>query len=91
LFYAKVKGEIINAKLAAMVIRIVEKLRETKGVRILKAGREEAKRILHSIEHNVFTWCPRLRNWPGNPDYLFWLGMSTSKGYIHWTRCSLFR
>jgi hypothetical protein len=79
LLYTRVKGEIVNAKLGAMVSRIVEKLRETPGLRILRNGLEEAKRMLSTDGNNcVFTWCPEFREWLGNPDYLFWLGRSTS-------------
>ena len=77
LCYAKVRDKIVNAKLGAMVLRIVETLMETVGLRILKAGREEGNRILSSYEEKgVFNWCPELREWLENPDYLFWLGMS---------------
>lgn len=46
LFYTKAKGEIVNSKLAAIVLSIVGKLTETWGLRILKAGQEKANRIL---------------------------------------------
>lgn len=64
LFYTKAKGEIFNSKLAAMVLSIVEKLRENRGLRTLKAGQEEANRILILStygENGVFEWCPQLK------------------------------
>ncbi|MBE0517085.1 MAG: hypothetical protein IBX41_06820 [Methanophagales archaeon] len=91
LCYTKVKGEIVNAKLRAMVLRIVEKLRETPRLRILKAGQEKAKRILSTyMEKDVFDWCPELKGWLENPDYIFWLGIATLTGIRHSSR-SLFR
>ncbi|MCW3134767.1 MAG: hypothetical protein N2V78_10610 [Methanophagales archaeon] len=47
LFYTKVKGEIVNSKLA------------------------------------VFEWCPQLKEWLREPDYIFWLGLSASKSIRH--------
>lgn len=84
LFYVKIKGEIVNSKLGAMVLSILEKLSETPGLRILKAGQEEARRILSSYtEKGVFNWCPELKGWLGNPDYIFWLGISSPKEIRH--------
>ena len=81
LVYTKAKGEIVNSKLAAIVLSIVEKLRETRGAQIFKVGLEEAKRVLRTYgENGVFEWCPELRDWLENPDYVFWLGLSASKG-----------
>ena len=61
----------------AKVLRIVETLRETPGLRILKAGNEESERILSTAEKKgAFRWCPQLMDWLENPDYLFRLGMS---------------
>lgn len=63
LFYTKAKGEIVNSKLAAIVLSIVGKLTETWGLRILKAGQEKANRILGTYgEKGVFNWCPELRD-----------------------------
>ena len=36
LVYTKVRGEIVNSRLAAIVLSIVEKLRETRGLRSLR-------------------------------------------------------
>lgn len=83
LFYTKVKCEIVNSKLAAMVLSIVEKLKKTPRLRILKAGQEEAKRISSTCgENGVFEWCPQLKEWLREPDYIFWLGLSASRGYF---------
>ena len=54
---------------------LVEKLRETKGVRIFKRGFEKAGELVEGCEKNgVFVWAPSLRNWLKDPDYIFWLG-----------------
>ncbi len=81
LVYTKLRGEIVNSRIAVIVLSIVEKLSETRGLRILKVGLEEAKRMLRTYgEKGVFNWCPELRDWLENPDYVFWLGLSASKG-----------
>jgi hypothetical protein len=84
LIYTNVRGEIVNSKLAAMVLSIVEKLRKTRGAQIFKVGLEKAKRILSTYGKNgVFEWCPQLKEWLRDPDYIFWLGLSASKGIRH--------
>ena len=89
LVYIRVKGEIVNSKLAAMVLSIIGKLTETRRLRILKAGQEKANRILSTYgENGVFEWCPQLKEWLKEPDYIFWLGLSASKG-VRYPRRSL--
>ena len=80
LFYTRVRGKIVNAKLAVMIRGIVAKLTETRGLRILKAGHEVAKRMFSTCSENgVFEWCPELKEWLREQDYVFWLGASTSR------------
>ncbi len=78
LFYAKIKGRIVNATLIAMIRGIVEKLRETPSSRIFKAGMEEAIDI-GSRGENVFNWCPQLKNWLKDIYFIFWLGLSRTQ------------
>jgi hypothetical protein len=54
---------------------LVEKLKETKGMRIFKKGFEKVVEMLEEGEETgVFAWAPRLRYWLKDPDYIFWLG-----------------
>lgn len=54
---------------------LIEKLKETKGMRIFKRGFEKAVEMLEKGEEvEVFKWAPRLKYWLKDPDYIFWLG-----------------
>ncbi len=57
------------------LLELIEKLKETKGMRIFKRGFEKAAKLLERGEENgVFVWAPRLRYWLKDPDYISWLG-----------------
>jgi len=74
MWYAK-HQRIINRMLVEKLLGIIEKLKETKGMRIFKKGFEKAVEMLNRGEENgVFGWAPRLGYWLKDPDYIFWLG-----------------
>ena len=73
--YAKYSRSIVNGKLVEKLLGLIEKLKETKGMRIFKRGFEKAVAMLERGEENgVFVWTPSLRYWLKDPDYIFWLG-----------------
>ena len=76
LWYAKRRGSIVNTSLVEKLSALIEKLKETKGMRIFKKGCKKAVEMLDkSAEEGwVFTWAPELRYWLKDPDYIFWLG-----------------
>ena len=79
LWYAKHRGNIVNAALVGKLMALVEKLKETKGKRIFKRGFKKAAEMLRKCEEQgqeqgVFTWAPQLKHWLNDPDYIFWLG-----------------
>ena len=66
---------IVNGTLVEKLLGLVEKLKETKGVKIFKRGFKKAVKLLEKSEENgVFTWAPQLKHWLRDPDYIFWLG-----------------
>ncbi len=74
-WYAKYRGSIVNATLVEKLLALVERLKETKGMRIFKRGFEKAVELLKkSEEQGVFMWAPQLKYWLRDPDYIFWLG-----------------
>ena len=76
MWYAK-HQRIINRMLVEKLLGIIERLKETKGMRIFKRGFERAAEMLEKGEENfegVFVWAPRLRYWLKGPDYIFWVG-----------------
>ena len=76
LWYARVKGKIVNQKLVELLSGILERLLETPRMRILKRGVERAAEMLERYEQNgVFKWAPQLRKWLTEMGYIEWLGM----------------
>ena len=75
LWYAKHRGSIVNTALVEKLSALIEKLKETKGMRIFKRGLKKAVEMLDEGEENgIFTWAPQLKHWLRDPDYIFWLG-----------------
>ena len=74
LWYAKHRGNIVNTALAEKLSALIEKLKETKGMRIFKRGFKKSIEMLDKGEEEVFRWAPQLKHWLKDPDYIFWLG-----------------
>ena len=79
LWYAKRRGSIVNASLVEKLLGLVERLKETKGMKIFRRGFKKAVEMLEKgeeqgQEQGVFKWAPQLKNWLRDPDYIFWLG-----------------
>ena len=59
LWSSRVKGAIINEMLVGKLSRLMEKLKETKGVRVFKRGFEKAVELLNRGEEGgIFTGVP---------------------------------
>jgi hypothetical protein len=66
---------VVNGTLVEKLVGLIEKLKETRGMRIFKRGFDRAVELLgKSGEPGVFVWAPRLKGWLKEPDYIFWLG-----------------
>jgi hypothetical protein len=74
LWYAKNQGSIVSTLIIEKLMTLVEKLKETKGMKIFKRGFEKAIEMLEKGEEEVFSWAPQLKHWLKDPDYIFWLG-----------------
>ena len=75
LWYAKHRGGMVNTALVEKLSALIEKLKETKGMRIFKRGFKKAVKLLDKGEEKgVFIWAPSLKDWLKDPDYIFWLG-----------------
>ncbi len=67
--------DTVNRMLLEKLLTLVERLKETKGMRIFKRGFKKAVEMLKNGEENgVFAWAPSLRYWLKDQDYIFWLG-----------------
>lgn len=90
MWYAKRSGSIVNAALVEKLFVLVEKLKETKGMRVFRRGVKKAAKLLEEGEGaEVFVWAPQLKQWLRDPDYIFWLGAVKKKGNrfrrSHWS------
>jgi hypothetical protein len=57
------------------LLGLVERLKETKGLRIFKKCLKKAAKMIEAGEElGVFVWAPRLRHWLKDPNNIFWLG-----------------
>ena len=74
LWYAKYRGSIVNTALVEKLMALIERLKETKGMRIFERGLKKAVELPKKSEEVVFTWAPQLKHWLRDPDYIFWLG-----------------
>ena len=73
MWYARVRGAILNEKLVSKLAALVDKLKATSGARVFKRGYEKAVELLNKGE-SIFAWAPSFREWLKDPDYVFWLG-----------------
>lgn len=95
MWFARVHGWIVSARVVGQLVGIVEKLKSTIGKRILRSGLVRSKEMCTHYEgRGIFRWLPRLREWLIDPDYVFWLGLTQvsrlrSSRFKAWTRrCS---
>lgn len=85
LWYAKHRGIIVKASLVEKLLALVEKLKETKSMRIFKRGFGKAIEMFETCEEKgVFTWAPQLKDWLEDHDYIFWLGTVGEVKYKCW-------
>ncbi|MBE0447833.1 MAG: hypothetical protein IBX64_06995 [Actinobacteria bacterium] len=75
--YAKIKGRIVNSKVLKMVLDVIERLTSSVKRRIWQRGLEAAHAMRRRFEKGFFDWCPQIRDWLGDPDYIFYLGVSS--------------
>ena len=74
MWYAK-RRFIIKGTLVKKLLVLIEKLKETNGMRIFKRGLQKASELLENGDaKGVFVWAHSLRYWLKDPDYIFWLG-----------------
>lgn len=72
--YARYGRSTVNGMLVEKLLGLIERLKETKGMRIFKRGFERAAEMMEKGEgKGVFVWAPSLKNWLKDPDYVFWL------------------
>ena len=76
MWYAKRGRSIVNGLLVEKLLELVEKLKETSGMRVFRRGYKKAGEMLEKGEEKgVFVWAPRLKDCLRDPTYIFWLGV----------------
>lgn len=79
MWYTKHGGSIVGGLVVEKLLGVIEKLKETKGMRILKRGIKKACEMLERLEryenNSVFVWAPEVKDWLKDRNYIFWLGM----------------
>jgi hypothetical protein len=69
----------MNESLLVKLERLMELLTETRGTRIMRRGLAKAAALLRDgAEKGLFGWVPRMKEWLKDPDYIFWLGLTSS-------------
>ncbi|MFQ5711340.1 MAG: hypothetical protein ACE5GD_06130 [Candidatus Geothermarchaeales archaeon] len=77
MWYARVKGRIVNAKVVGMILEIVEKLKATVKTRIIQAGLVKAEEMrVQYRKRGIFEWCPQLKAWLRDSNYILYLGLN---------------
>ena len=75
LWYTKYVGNITNKAIIEKLFPIIEKFKETRGMRIFKRGFKKAIELLERDELlGVLSWAPEYKHWLRDHDYIFWLG-----------------
>lgn len=75
--YAKLKTKIVNGKVLRQLQAILEKLKATMSTRMMGVGVGKAAALLTAGEKGgVFEWCPQLKMWLQDRNYIYWLGLT---------------
>ena len=73
---AKMRGRIVNSRLILELRRIMGKLRETAGERLMMTAYQRAMRLYERFKTiGLFEWAPQARSWFNDPNYISWLGL----------------
>ncbi|MEM3727502.1 MAG: hypothetical protein QXG49_03860 [Candidatus Bathyarchaeia archaeon] len=73
---AKIRGRIENMNLMVKIAKIMLKLKVTLKSEALKVGVAKALALkkLYALK-GVFNWCPSLKDWLNELNYIFYLGL----------------
>lgn len=76
--YSKITGGIVNSTILKAVLDVIKRLTSPLKRRIWQRGLEAAHAMRGQFEDKgVFSWCPQLRGWLEDLDYIFYLGVSS--------------
>ena len=78
LCYARIRRIIVSSSLNKKLHAILDKLKETSGMRAFRRGFEKAVELIGMCGECVLGWVYTLKEWLMEPDYILWLGVMGS-------------
>lgn len=82
--YSKITGEIVNSTILKAVLDVIKRLTSPLKRMIWQRGLETAHAMRRQFgDKGVFDWCPQLRGWLEDHNYIFYLGVS-SVNSMYW-------
>lgn len=75
--FLRIGGKIVRLNLLKDLLRIIKDLTSSVKRRIWQRGLEAAHAMRRQFEKGFFDWCPQIRDWLEDPDYVFYLGVSS--------------
>ena len=86
MWYARVRGRIVNNRVALLLQDIIGHLGANVGVRVHEAGllRTEELAIAYSRK-GIFTWCPKARDWLKEEGYVSYIGVQLGISVTRWS------
>ena len=74
--YSKITGKIVNLTVLKAVLGVIKMLTSPLKRRIWQRGLEAACVMRSQFkDKGVFNWCPQLKGWLEDLDYIFYLGV----------------
>jgi len=81
--FLKKGARIVRTNLVKELLDIIKALTSPLKRTIWQKGLEVANAMRKQLEEGVFSWCPKLKDWLQDPDYIFYLGVS-SVNSMYW-------
>jgi hypothetical protein len=79
---AKMRGKIVNSRLILELQKIIGKLRETAGGRLMASAYQRAMKLYERFfTIGLFEWAPQVRAWFSDPSYVLWIGLCSSEPF----------
>lgn len=76
--YCRKAGEIISPELLKALFGIIKKLTSSVKREIWQKGVERGREMRMQFEESgAFEWCPRMKDWLEDLDYIFYLGLES--------------
>jgi len=79
---ARMRGKIVNSRLILELQKIIGKLRETAGGRLMMGAYQRAMKLYERfLTIGLFEWAPQVRAWFNDPSYVLWIGLCSPEPF----------